>query len=555
MQTVKINGVEFTPLPGVRYAHDYVGMSNKIREVAETEGEDAGVAYAEKAYRYLFLNDLFFIVYFVEMKPQTPEQQKMVNHPFVVNACQEVEEGPSNMTLDVWAREHFKSTIITRAETLQFLAREPEEGACIISATRGLAKDFLRSLMNTMQAEGPFLKQIFPEGPFWFNPLKEAKLWSVNEGCNLDRNSKDPTPSLYAAGLEEGMPTGKHFKRLIFDDIVNADIARSSQRMADLKVLYDVAQDVGKEGGHVRVVGTFYHYADPLVYIRDKKRINSEEFLYHHRVKPATDDGEPNGKPVLISQETLDVKKTQKTYYTQQLCNPVPESTRKIPGRLLKDIKHQDIPMDIIKVMPVDPAGKREDGRGDNWAIAVIGIEPNADDLGASNFYIMDLFLDRIDEAQAPMMVAQMYKRNGLITMLGVEKVGLATAEIHIANALRESGVELSVKAKNLMTLNPAKRSKEARIETALAWPLYNGKVFISDRVPVEYRDRLREELDSFPFGATDDGIDDIAYGLRDMLLNETVKGALMSYAPQKHIDLYGDNKLVLKGGSSWMSR
>jgi len=547
----------------VRYKSDYVGIVQAIEKERAENGDEYAEGVARHLFRGLFLSDLFFILYFVC-------GNTVANHPFVVQRCRDVESGPKDMTLDVWAREHFKSSIITEAETLQYHANPTawhpkikDGSTCFLSATAKLAKKILANMMEIMKNEAQFLNFMFPHvpekgywGPFWENPEAQAPMWNVDRGVKLRRQSGGHTPSMFAAGLEEGMPTGDHYGRLIFDDITNPEVAESPQRMHDLKKKFDVAQNIGMMGGHGRVVGTFYHFADPLVYVRDKKKINSEEPLYYHRIIPATTDGSPNGLPVLLSQAELDKKKTESTFYSQQLCNPVPESTRRLQGSLLKDINPEHIPANILKVMVVDPAGKREDGRGDNWAMGVIGIEPNVDDLGASNFYITDFMVERISEAEGPLLVAQMYIRGGMIHMLAIEKVGLSTAEIHVANALKPHGRHLSIEAKNLMTVNPAKRTKETRIEQALSWPLLNGKVHISTSVAVAYRDKLREEMDSFPYGANDDGIDMLSYALRDVLQNQTVKSMLMSFAPQKHIDLYGDRKKPLNsiGGRSWMS-
>jgi hypothetical protein len=562
--TCSINGQEFTTLPGVRYKSDYVAICQHIDKVRKDEGEDVAERTARTLFRGLFLSDLFFIVYFVFKNP-------VANHQFVVDACREVEDGPKDMTEDVWAREHFKSTIITKAETLQYHAnpeawhpKVKDGSTCFLSATAKLAKKIIAQMMEVMKNEADFLNFMFPHvpdqgywGPFWEDPENQAPMWNVDRGVKLRRRSTSHTPSMFAAGLEEGMPTGDHYGRLLFDDITNPEVSESPQRMQDIKKKFDVAQNVGTMDGHSRVVGTFYHFADPLVYVRDKKKINSEESLYLLRIKPATHDGSPNGMPVLLSQEKLDIKKSEVTFYSQQLCNPVPESTRKLQGSYLKDIEPKDIPANILKIMVVDPAGKKEEGRGDNWASLVIGIEPNIDDLGASNFYVTDMFIERIKEAEAPMLCAQMYIRGGMIYMLAIEKVGLSTAEIHIANALKVHGRHLSIEAKNLMTVNPMKRNKEARIESALSWPLLNGKVHVSTNIPVGYRDKLREEMDAFPYGANDDGIDALSYGLRDVLQNQTIKSMLMTFAPQKHIDLYGDRRGPLNsiGGRSWASR
>jgi hypothetical protein len=561
--SITINGQDFTPLPGVTYRYDYVAAALDIEKVREEQGDHAADELSRGVFRDMFLNDLFFVLYFVI-------KNKAANHPFVVAACKEVEDGPKTMTLDIWAREHFKSSIITTAETLQDHGRDKDESTCIMSATRTLAKKILRALMDIMEGEAVFLNFIFPHvvdskgkvklwGPFWEDPTRQAPLWSANDGLKLRRDSNAHTPSLYAAGLEEGMPTGDHYGKLLFDDITNADVAKSPQRMNDLKDLFDVAQDIGTLNGRSRVVGTFYHWADPLVYVRDKKKINSDEPLYHTRIKPATHDGSANGIPVLLSQEKLDEKKTQRTFNTQQLCNPVPAETRKLSSSMLKEIDPKNIPVNTIKLMGVDPAGLREDGKGDNWAMAVVGVDPNADDLGASNFYILDLFIDRLDEKDAPYTCAQMYLRGGMIQMMGVEKVGQSTAEVHIANALKPHGRILSREARNLMFLKPAKREKAGRIEKGWSYLLANGKIHISTKIDPAYRNKLAEELDSFPYASNDDGSDILAYIFKDMMQDYDVRALMSTFAPQEHVELRGDRKIPLSqrrtGGTSWASR
>ncbi|MGA2467632.1 MAG: hypothetical protein ABSH06_25210, partial [Thermodesulfobacteriota bacterium] len=48
-------------------------------------------------------------------------------------------------------------------------------------------------------------------------------------------------------------------------------------------------------------------------------------------------------------------------------------------------------------------------------------------------------------------------------------------------------------------------------IESALAWPLNNGKLHVSKAVPYAYRERLKWEMEKFPFWH-DDGLDALSY-------------------------------------------
>ena len=108
---IEINGQKFEYRSDCPYKYDYRKVANMIatKEIDEIN-----------TLRDLILNDLFFIVFFVLKIP-------IANCPFVVKACREVEDGPKDFTLDVWAREHFKSTIITIAETIQYTLKNPDE--------------------------------------------------------------------------------------------------------------------------------------------------------------------------------------------------------------------------------------------------------------------------------------------------------------------------------------------------------------------------------------------------------------------------------------------
>jgi hypothetical protein len=530
-----INGNGFTPLPKVNYRYDYIDLAQQINAAAKEHGlSDADKAQLElQEYRKIFLTDLWFIVYFIL-------GIKAANDPFVINQCQVVEQGPKDFTLDVWAREHFKSSIMTIAETLQEIGADRDKTTGIISATRPLAKDFLNTLKMTMEKEAPFLHGMFCEydnngrlvkSTFWADPQREAPVWSLDGGLFVDRETKRPEPTVGAYGLVEGLPTGKHHDRLILDDIVTEDHADSPEVMQKIKRKFDSAQNVGKRGGTRRVIGTFYHHNDPLVDIRDKKHAVTQERLYKLRLVPATDDGTKTGKPIFLTQSELDMKKNDRTFNCQQLCNPTPTDEQKIPFDALIKIEADKIPSKLVKFEIVDPAGGSKDSkRGDSWAIGVFGVDPNPDEMGQHDVYILDLFIDKIGEAEGPGIATDMFLRNGYISMMCVEKVSQSTTEVHITTALKKKGRHISEKAKNLHILRPAGRNKERRILDAISRPLLMGKIKYSDAIAKAFIDRIEFEMDDFPFAAHDDGIDMISY-LWDVLADRHVKALLKSAA------------------------
>lgn len=407
------------------------------------------------------------------------------------------------------------SSIITVAETIQYCLKYPEEATGIFSYIRPIAKKFLFEIKSTFENSSD-LKSWFPD-VLWANPQTEAPLWSLDEGIVLKRKSNRKEATISAWGLTEGMPTGLHFPRRIYDDISTEDLKDSPDMMEKVKEKFDSSQNLGTDGGSHRVIGTFYSHNDPLVYIRDKRNEDGSP-TYLFRKYPATRDGKVSGDLVMLSRERFEKLKQTKTFRFQQLLDPTPQGMRKLESSLLQEIDPKKIPRNLYKFMPIDPAGDDKDGKGDSWAVGVIGVEPSLDEIGANNVYICDLLLTPMREEEAPEEIARMYRRNGLIMQVGVEKVGLSTTEIHVANALAKIGVHLSQDRGNLVLLRPGGMDNRKRIERAIPWPLYNGKIFISTAIPEAFREKLKQEMDQFPYWH-DDGLTILSY-FYDMIKN-----------------------------------
>jgi len=102
---IEINSIKFEPLPGVLYRNKYVDIATdigegRVRRKQGLEGSDRPIDELS-LYRSLILTDLWFLLYF-------GMGYEVANHPFWVNSCREVEDGPKDFTLDIWAREHGK---------------------------------------------------------------------------------------------------------------------------------------------------------------------------------------------------------------------------------------------------------------------------------------------------------------------------------------------------------------------------------------------------------------------------------------------------------------
>lgn len=510
-ELIEINGVQFRALEGVEYKYDYVGW---VRAITEGRVKELDV------YRELMLNDLWFLLYFGLRS--TP-----ANHRFLVECCREVEGDEESFRehrgrLYLWARGHWKSSIITVARNIQRVAQRKVLGGKdltvgIFSYSREAAEVFLNSIKHQLETNG-FLKACFPD-VFWQDPAKQAYKWGEKEGLYCIRSTSAREATFEACGLLKGMPTGRHYGHRTYDDVMVEDLTDSPEQIYKLRERFDLSANLGMmdgSGTH-EVVGTPYHHEDLPSDLRT--RVDDEgRLLYDLSLKPATVDGRPNGEPVFM--HPLELKKFRQNprrFRTQQLLDPTPKGEAMLDPDMLKVVTKKDLPPRLHKLMAIDPAhGRQDNRRQDAWAILLIGVEPYINDLGASKIFILDAVIEEIDHQQGIDEVVSMYLRSGRVVRMGVEKVAQSTAEIHICNALRAKGRYVSVERGNLEILRPGGRSKSERIEANLLWPLNNGFIHVLDTVPQAYLQRLRMEMERFPFWH-DDGIDALSY-IYDML-------------------------------------
>lgn len=516
---LEIDGIRWKRIPGVKYGHDFVDIR---KYHAEHGGNDWSYL------RDCFTKSLWFLVYF-------GLRVSIANHPWWIQACREVQTGPQTKTLDLWARDHGKSTILTMASSIHRLIKNPEERIGIFAYSRPTAISFLRGIKTALE-QSPLLKFAFDD-IFYQDPQKESPKWSEEGGLRVKRKGFYKEESVEAWGLIEGMPTGRHFSHMVFDDISTLDTVQTPEMIQKVKNAFDMAQNLGTADGTSMVIGTPYHHEDVLMYIKNLKDPISGENIYFTRTKPATVDGTFNGASAYLPEAKLaQLRTNRRTFASQQLLDPTPLGEQALDKNLLVEVSPAQIPTNLFKFMAIDPAGERHSDKrqGDSWAMVVAGIEPYRDDVGASRVFILDMIVEPMNETESIRAAVDMFLRNGQIRQLGIEKVGLSTAENHIAKALHARGRAISVKNKNLVLLRPAGRSKAQRIEAALSWPLSNGKLHVSTAIPAAYRERLKLEMDKFPFWH-DDALDAVSY-LYDMIRDYRF-GEFQREEPNKQMD------------------
>jgi phage terminase large subunit-like protein len=217
------------------------------------------------------------------------------NNQFVFDRCREVQAAPDGF-IDVWARYHYKSTIITFALTIQDILNNPELTFGIFSFTKTSAQGFLKQIKNEFEAN-ELLKWAFDD-ILWEN-VSDAPEWS-QDGIVVKRRGNPKEATIGAWGLIDGMPTGLHYQCLIYDDVVTDKNVTTPEQIKKTTAAWGLSRALGPGAGKdgiTRIIGTRYHYFDSYSEIMKRG--------FKVRKYAATKDGKVDGEPWMMTREQL----------------------------------------------------------------------------------------------------------------------------------------------------------------------------------------------------------------------------------------------------------
>jgi hypothetical protein len=299
-------------------------------------------------------------------------------HPWLFDRCREVELHPDGY-IDLWARFHYKSTIITFAGAIQELMCDPEITIAIFSVVKPIAQAFLNQIKEEFE-QNEVLKKAFND-VLYANPRQlgtdgRPATWGFARGITVKRKSNPKESSIEAHGLIDGQPTSRHFRLHIYDDVVTQDYL-SDDQIRKTTERWELADNLGShEGVRKWMPGTRYHFADTYGVVIDRKSLKP-------RIYPATDDGSLTGKPVFLSKERWkQLKNDQRsTVSAQLLLNPIAGNEATFSSFWLRP--YEVIPALMNVYVMVDPS-KGDTQRSDRTAISVVGVDQGG------NKYLLD---------------------------------------------------------------------------------------------------------------------------------------------------------------------
>lgn len=458
------NGPKAWLIKAVQDDLHYVSMDSAIRFYKSLIDEGAqerrrrrgpGHVITRRDWAFLGCNDRFYLL-------SRLCRRRDMEHPWLYDRCREVEADPDNH-LDLWARYHYKSTIITFGGNIQDIVCDPEIKIAIFASIKTIAWEFLSVIKEEFESN-ELLKAVYPD-VLYRNPRKKDAFegrpakWGIARGFTVKRKSNSKEATVEAHGLIDGQPTSRHYDKHNYDDIVTPETVTNPEQIKKTTERYELADNLGThEGVRKQFAGTHYSFADTYMVIRTEKRGGIIERIY-----PATHDGTLNGNPVFLTDERwAQVKSTQRsTVSAQMLLNPVAGQEQMF--RIEWSRPYEVRPSVLNVYIMGDPSkGKRK--TSDRTAIAVVGIDTN------NNKYLLDGHCHRMPQSERWKCLKALYKKwsamPGIQSIsVGWETYGLQTDHEYFIERMREEKDAPAFTIEELNWVRDGQQSKSSRVE------------------------------------------------------------------------------------------
>jgi predicted phage terminase large subunit-like protein len=315
------------------------------------------------------------------------------------------------------------------------------------------------------------------------------------------KRSQNPKESTVEAwGLVKGPATGRHFKLIVYDDVVTPESVTTPEMIKKTTDAWRDSLNMVSKEFRIRMIGTRYHAADTYAEIIKAGNVAP-------RIYPATDDGTFEGNPVFFSRESLAEKRREMGPYIfgcQMLQDPKADAVAGFREEWLRYWEPKDWGGMNVYIL-VDPAGEKKKG-SDYTVMWVVGL---AADL---NYYLIDGLRDRLNLTQRARALIRLH-RQYRPRAVGYEKYGIQADVEHVRYVQDQENYRFEI------TELGGSMPKNDRIRRLIP-SFEQGRFYIPGHL--SFRDAegsfrnlteefIREEFLPFPVAAHDDMLDCLA--------------------------------------------
>lgn len=502
----------------------------RYREFLKRTRDKDGPAAARLYARRLANDDLFYLCHQVLGFKDLYEPL----HGDLCDFIQATDNGEFS-TLVEMPRSHYKSSIATTGRSIRWMIRDPKVTIGLFSATLKDCRPFGNDIRGLLE-KCEYLHKLYPE-IFYTEPRKMSDKWTQEE-FSIKRlgHIREATVTLF--GLEDDIPVGKHFKKLIGDDIINKDNVRTPERMAKIKSNVELLQPLKVVlTDPVHFVGTPYHLHDSYAKMESQASIKVFIRKVYEGGKPAF--------PTKFSKASLEQLRIDYGNYlfkTQYMMERQSDEDKKFGLEWLKVDPDPITPKDegYVFFLSVDPASARRKD-SDFTSMLVHAMD------WKMNFHLVDGLHDKLNPDQRIQAVFDFVRKWG-INWVSYETIGFQkTDSFYIHKKMREENTYFSV-----FEVSHHKENKDDRIMGVQ--PIMSGGHYYVPAAGIPYKriwaspddgygrevdivEQLKLEMTFYPQAAHDDILDTTAQA-RSVVYAGSIP--LPKMAPRRYRTAYG---------------
>lgn len=475
-------------------------MSDKIKQILQDPAltERQKVALTREAERILCKKDLFYLAKNILGYKDVAEYHRGISAT--------IDSYKNEWQLHLHPRGHFKSTLITVAETIQNILINPNETILITNAVLGNSISFLKEIKSHFIYNERF-RELFPE-----HAIDKKAEYGTSETFTTPARTEQwiREATVEVAGIDKSV-VSRHYGIIVFDDVVNNLNVSTKEQREKIINAYKEYLSLLNPGGLIRVVGTRWHYYDLYGYLFDEikqdRRAGVDPQFKMFITKAWTDEDqklpafpERFNKQVLIN---LRNRQGAHIFSCQYLNDPQPDD-EKIFSR--NDIRFVDEPIQaqethLFHFCSCDPAVSEKDSSDPS---VIITIAVNSE----KQIFITDIERRWVNPDQLIDSILLRAKTTQPLRF-GIETTAFQkTLKFFLLKESRTRKQHINVvEVKRSSHISKAERIK--RIQPYLK----AGQVFLcADKEDLtETQIAFLEELDSFPYGRYDDCLDALA--------------------------------------------
>ena len=392
----------------------------------------------------------------------------------------------------------------------------------IFSDTRPSAKAFLRQIMREFEGN-KVLHKAFPD-ILWGMDTRQSPKWSEDDGIIVRRKSNPPEATIEAWGLVDGQPTSKHFKVLLYDDIVVEGSVTTTEMIDKTMKALEQSYNLSNETFVRRFAGTRWHFNDAYRTVIDRGTAVPREH-------PGTVDGTEYGDPVFWTKESILEKRRDMgphTFAAQILLNPKADSLKGFKREWLR--YYSTAPTKTNNYILIDAASSKKKG-SDYTAMWVVGLGTDG------NYYALDIIRDRLSLTERTERLFALHRKWKPL-QVRYEKYGAMADIEHIKTEQEKQQYRFDI------TEVGGQTSKVDRIGRLI--PVFEqGKFYLPKTLHVTNYEKvtvdlvhtfIEQEYMPFPVGVHDDMADSLARLLEPDLKLVWPKEEEIRVRPEVHV-------------------